>query len=169
MFAESSVQMQRLKFEQFLWLMPAAYAVHIPEEYLTGFPAWMSEHMQASMDDQGFLLNNALFMAILLSLSFWASRTRTALPAFVFLSWASGNLFWNFIFHLWTTVLADSYSPGLVSAVLLYYPLPVIGAVLAVRQGRLSPGSVAGAFAIGAALMLFVIWSGLWQFHLPFA
>lgn len=161
--------MGRLTFERFLWVMPAAYAIHIPEEFLTGFPAWMAQHMHAAMDTQGFLLNNALFMTILLSLSLWAARTRTALSAFMFLSWASGNLFWNFIFHLWTTVQADSYSPGLVSAALLYYPISVWAGVLAVKDKRLPVGGVLAAFAVGAALMLLVIWAGLWQFQLPFA
>lgn len=158
-----------MRFERFLWALPLAYAVHIPEEFLAGFPDWMSRHMHADMDNQGFWLNNSLFMAILLSLSLWASRSRSSLAAFVFLSWASGNLFWNFIFHVVTTVYADSYSPGLVSASLLYYPVAVWAGVLAMRDGRLGLRGVLGAFAIGAGLMLFVIWSGLWKFRLPFA
>lgn len=158
-----------MRFERFLWALPLAYAVHIPEEFFAGFPAWMSRHMHADMDNQGFWFNNGLFMAILLSLSLWASRSRSALAAFVFLSWASGNLFWNFIFHVATTVYADSYSPGLVSASLLYYPVAIWAGVLALRGGRLGLPGVLGAFAIGAGLMLFVIWSGLWNFRLPFA
>ena len=106
-------------------------------------------------------------MAILLAVSTWASISRSWLSAFVFLSWASGNLFWNFIFHLVTTLYADSYSPGLVTASLLYYPISIWGGVLAVRDGRLAIGGVFGAFAIGAAVMMFVIWAGLWHFHIP--
>lgn len=158
-----------MTFERFLWALPLAYAIHIPEEFFAGFAGWMSQHLQADMDNAGFWLNNGLFMAILLSLSLWASRSRSALSAFVFLSWASGNLFWNFIFHVVTTIYADSYSPGLVSAALLYYPISLWAAVLALRSGRLSANGVAGAFAIGAGLMLLVIWSGLWKFQLPFA
>lgn len=158
-----------MTFERFLWALPLAYAAHIPEEFLTGFAGWMSQHLHADMDNAGFWLNNSLFMAILLSLSLWASRSRSALSAFVFLSWASGNLFWNFIFHLVTTIYANSYSPGLVSASLLYYPVSLWVAVLALRSGRLGTGGVLGAFAIGAGLMLVVIWSGLWKFQLPFA
>lgn len=158
-----------MTFERFLWALPLAYAIHIPEEFFAGFAGWMSQHLQADMDNAGFWLNNGLFMAILLSLSLWASRSRSSLSAFVFLSWASGNLFWNFVFHLVTTVYADSYSPGLVSAALLYYPVSLWAAVLALRSGRLGANGAAGAFAIGAGLMLFVIWSGLWKFQLPFA
>jgi len=156
-----------MRFERFVWLFPAVYALHIVEEYGTGFPAWMTRHMHASMDNPGFLLNNALFMAILLATTAWASLSRSRLSAFVFLSWASGNLFWNFIFHLVTTLQADSYSPGLVTASLLYYPVSLWGGALAVRQERLTVFGVLGAFAIGAALMMFVIWAGLWHFHLP--
>ena len=156
-----------MRFERFVWLFPAVYALHIAEEYGTGFPAWMTRHMHASMDNPGFLLNNALFMAILLATTAWASLSRSRLSAFVFLSWASGNLFWNFIFHLVTTLLADSYSPGLVTASLIYYPVSIWGGVLAVRQERLTLVGVLGAFAIGAALMMFVVWAGLWHFHVP--
>ncbi|HLG48287.1 MAG TPA: HXXEE domain-containing protein [Reyranella sp.] len=156
-----------MRFERFVWLFPAVYALHIVEEYGTGFPAWMTRHMHASMDNPGFLLNNALFMAILLATTAWASLSRSCLSAFIFLSWASGNLFWNFIFHLVTTLHADSYSPGLVTASLLYYPVSLWGGVLAVRQERLRVSGVLGAFAIGAALMMFVVWAGLWHFHRP--
>ncbi len=156
-----------MRFERFLWAMPAAYALHICEEYGTGFPAWMNQHMHASMTNPAFLLNNALFMAILLSLSTWASLGTSRLSAFLFLGWASGNLFWNFIFHLATTVIVDSYSPGLVTASLLYYPISIWVGVLAVRDGRLSPAGVLGAFVIGACVMMFVIWAGLWHFHIP--
>jgi hypothetical protein len=156
-----------MRFERFVWLFPAVYALHIVEEYGTGFPAWVTRHMHASMDKPGFLLNNALFMAILLATTAWASLSRSRLSAFVFLSWASGNLFWNFIFHLVTTLHADSYSPGLVTASLLYYPVSLWGGVLAVRQERLRVSGVLVAFAIGAALMMFVVWAGLWHFHMP--
>jgi hypothetical protein len=41
------------------------------------------------------------------------------------------------------------------------------GGVLAVRQERLRVSGVLVAFAIGAALMMFVVWAGLWHFHMP--
>src|SRR3546814_19912491 len=34
----------RMTFERFLWALPLAYAVHIPEEFFAGFPGWMSRH-----------------------------------------------------------------------------------------------------------------------------
>jgi hypothetical protein len=74
-----------MRFERFLWAFPAVYALHIIEEYGAGFPAWMTLHMHADMTNGVFLLNNALFMAILLTTSAWASASRSRLSAFVFL------------------------------------------------------------------------------------
>ncbi|WP_372502337.1 HXXEE domain-containing protein [Tistrella mobilis] len=147
--------------------MPAVYLFHIVEEYGAGFPAWMTLHMQADMNDVGFLRNNALFMTILVLLCLWATCSRTRLSALLLLAWGSGQLFWNFIFHLVTTVIADSYSPGLVTAALLYQPVSLAVAGLAIRDHRLNLPDTLLAFTIGAGLMLFVIWTGLWHFTLP--
>lgn len=155
-----------MRFERLLWLMPAAYAAHIAEEYFAGFPAWVRGTLGGDMDGPGFLLNNGLFMAILVSLSLWASRSGSRLSAFLLMAWASGNLFWNFVFHLTTTVAFDRYSPGLVTAALFYEPLPFLVAAAGIRSGRLSMAGAAGAFAIGGGLMLFVIWAGLYHFAL---
>ncbi|MAM12672.1 HXXEE domain-containing protein [uncultured Tistrella sp.] len=156
-----------ITFERTLRVLPVVYLLHIVEEYGAGFPAWMSLHMQADMGDAGFLRNNALFMVILVTLCLWAARSTTRLSAFLLLAWTSGQLFWNFVFHLATTVIADSYSPGLVTAALLYQPVSLAMAALAVRDRHLSLSDTLFAFTIGAGLMLFVIWAGLWHFSLP--
>lgn len=156
-----------MRFERFIWLMPAAFALHIVEEYVGGFPAWVGTQMHGSMTVPMFDINNAVFMAILLALTAWAWKSRSRLSAFLCLGWASGNLFWDFFVHLLTTVFQGVYSPGLLTAALLYYPLSMGAGYLAVRDGRLSRAGVVGAFAVGAALMLFVMWAGLWHFHLP--
>lgn len=150
-----------MRFERILWLMPIAYAVHIVEEYLAGFPAWVRTVLGGGMEAGDFLFNNALFMAVLISLSLWASRSASGLAAFLLMAWASGNLFWNFVFHLATTAAFDRYSPGLVTAALFYPPLLFLSGAAAVRGGRLTPAGAAGAFALGAGLMLFVIWAWL--------
>ncbi|WP_431855114.1 HXXEE domain-containing protein [Azospirillum sp.] len=153
----------RLRFHRLIWLMPAAFAPHIVEEYGTGFPDWVTHTLGSSMTGGAFLLNNAVFMAILLSLTAWAAFRPSPLSAFVLLSWASGNLFWNFVFHLATTFLYDRFSPGLMTAVLLYFPISLAVAWTALGERVLSRAAFAGAVAIGGALMLVVIWAGLFQ------
>ena len=63
-----------MRFEWFLWAMPAAEVLHICEEYGTGIPELgMNGAHDVSMTNLVLLLKNAPFMAILWSLSTWAS------------------------------------------------------------------------------------------------
>lgn len=150
-----------MRFERLIWLMPLAYAAHIGEETAAGFPAWAGAVLGRSIGDGSFVLANALFLAVLLALTLWASLSTARIAAFVLMSWASGNLFWNFVFHLATTIAFGRYSPGLASAVLLYAPLSLLVAAASLRSGRLRAPQLAGAFALGGALMSLVIRIGL--------
>lgn len=152
-----------LRFHRLIWLMPAAFAPHIVEEYGTGFPTWVEQTLGGNMTGGAFLLNNAVFMLILLGLTAWAWWRPSPASAFALLSWSSGNLFWNFVFHLVTTALYGRYSPGLVTAVLLYVPVEAAVAWAALNERVLPRAAFAGAVAIGGALMLLVIWVGLYR------
>lgn len=52
------------RFGNVIWLMPAAYLLHIVEEYLGGFPEWVTHDVHGRFDDVAFALNNFAFMAI---------------------------------------------------------------------------------------------------------
>lgn len=152
-----------MKFHRLIWLMPAAFAPHIVEEYASGFPDWVTHTLGGTMTGGAFLANNTLFMVILLSLTAWAAWRPSPVSAFVLLSWASGNLFWNSIFHIATTALYARWSPGLITAILLYLPVSVLVARAALRERVLPVGAFAGAVCIGGALMLLVIKVGLYR------
>jgi len=153
-----------ISFKRLIWFMPAAYALHIVEEYVGGFAGWVTNVVGGAMSDVAFALNNVAFMAILLALTAWTSLSGSRLASFLLIVWASANLFWDFLFHLLLTAHYDRYSPGLITAVLLYYPLSLAIGTLAVRQGVLRTGHFVGAVSAGAALMAFVIWYGLFHF-----
>ncbi len=153
------------RFPLILWLMPAAFAIHIGEEWFGGFPGYVAQTLHGStMSRPQFLVNNAAFMAILLVLSVWASRSTSRVSAVLLMAWASGNLFWDFFAHLIYTVMFNRYSPGLITASLFYYPLPIFVTAVAIRERRLSLGSSILAFVIGAALIGSVIWGGVYHF-----
>jgi hypothetical protein len=157
---------ERVRFNAILWLMPAAFALHICEEGLGGFTRYVVEEMHGSqMPGALFLLNNAVFMAILVGLSTWATRSRSRRSAFMLMAWASGNLFWDFLVHLGYTISTGRFSPGLVTATLLYYPIPFLVSAVALREGRLTLSGLAGSYAIGAVLMFLVLWGGVYHFR----
>jgi hypothetical protein len=156
---------QKSLFDRALWVMPAVFATHIAEEWFGGFTRYAVEEMHGPpMSDPMFVLNNAVFMAILLGLSVWAARSRSRAAAFALFAWATGNLFWDFVVHLTFTVLSGHFSPGLVTATLFYYPIPFIFTAIAIREGRLSVRGAIGAYGIGALLMGLVLWGGLYHF-----
>jgi hypothetical protein len=150
-------------FYRLIWLMPAAFAFHIVEEYAGGFPAWVTI-VGGSMTPTMFLINNAFFMIVLLALTAWSAIARTAVANAVLIGWASANLFWDFLFHLAMVPVLDRYSPGVVTATLLYFPISVAVASAAVTQRALSPRAFSMSCAAGFVLMAFVIWAGLYRF-----
>ena len=151
-------------FYRLIWLMPAAFACHIVEEYVGGFAGWVTNVVGGSMSPPMFLVNNAGFMAVLLALTAWSAIARTAAANAVLITWASANLFWDFLFHVGTVPIFDRYSPGLVTATLLYFPISVAVAWAALAQQALSPRAFQISCAVGFIIMGFVTWAGLYHF-----
>ena len=106
-------------FRRAIWLLPAAFAPHIAEEYLGGFPRWVTNVIGGSFNDAAFAANNAAFMVIMLGLTAWTSRSGSRKAAFLLVLWASGNVFWDSLFHVVMTAMKGRYSPGLITAAIL--------------------------------------------------
>ena len=155
----------RVRFERLIWLFPLMFAPHIVEEYTQDFSHYVATAMGGFvMPGPVFLANNAAFMLILLSLCAWAALRPSPRSAFFLTCWASGNTFWDFFVHFYYTVASGRYSPGLVTATLLYYPLPLLISYVGIRQGRLTLRATSVAYAIGLALLLLTIWGGVHHF-----
>ncbi|HEX7726225.1 MAG TPA: HXXEE domain-containing protein [Rhizomicrobium sp.] len=151
-------------FYRLIWLMPASFAFHIAEEWLGGFPGWVTHVVGGQMSDQAFIENNAFFMAVMLVLTFFAAFSRTRWTAVVLIAWASANLFWDALFHLFAVAWWGVYSPGVVTATLFYLPISYVVGRSALKGSVMTRADFAGATAAGAVLMAFVIWAGLYHF-----
>jgi len=151
-------------FYRLIWLMPAAFAFHIAEEWLGGFAGWVTHVVGGAMSDQVFIENNAFFMAVMLALTFFAAFARTRWTAVVLIVWSSANLFWDAVFHLFATAWWSVYSPGLVTATLFYLPISYVVGRASLKDGVMTRADFIGACTAGAALMAFVIWAGLYHF-----
>jgi len=151
-------------FRKVIWLMPAAYFLHIIEEYVGGFPAWVTNDVHGSFNNTGFAANNFVFMLILLTLVYVNFRTSTPLRGVLLVVFASANLFWDALFHLVMTPILDRYSPGVVTAMLLYYPICILVGIVIIRDKILTPRRFVLALLGGLALFGFVVWYGLFHF-----
>lgn len=156
-----------MTFRKMIWFLPAVFAPHIAEEYIGGFPQWATQTLGGSFNYVLFDTNNAAFMALMLVLTAWASFRPSKIGTFLLLAWSSGNIFWDFLVHLTTTVWLDRYSPGLLTAVLLYFPVSYFVARAALKDRVIGIAGLASAYAVGLSLIAFVVWGGLFHFALP--
>ena len=152
------------RFRKIIWLLPAAYFLHIIEEYVGGFPAWVTHDVHGSFDDTAFAVNNVAFMLILLTLVFVNYRKSTPLRSVLLVIFASANLFWDALFHLFMTPILDRYSPGLVTAMLLYYPICILAGIVITKDKILTSRQFVPALLGGLVLFSFVVWYGLFHF-----
>lgn len=101
-------------------LLLAAAVLHVAEEYTRDWVGWMRTYgFVKSVTRKQFVVINALFLFLMLMSAFYGDRY----PVFG-LSTAA-LLFINAWFHIFPSIWLGKYTPGLVTAVLLYLPLPI--------------------------------------------
>ena len=143
------------------WLFPLTYLLHIAEEWWggEGFPAWINRIAGVRMEAGQFLVWNSLALFCLTVGVFLAMRTKS-------LRWlplAFGVAFLlNTLSHLVASLLTASYSPGLVSGLLLWTPLGTV-TLLRARKSLSRRAFHAGLIVGGAAhaiVLLLTLLSG---------
>jgi hypothetical protein len=107
---------------RWVWLFPGSMAVHVAEEALTGetFPRWISRVAGLDLGFGEFLILNAIAFGMMLAgsaLALYSSRGGWALAAI------GTAVLTNALLHLGGTAFTRSWSPGVVSATLLWLPL----------------------------------------------
>lgn len=102
------------------WLLVAAYAAHIVEEWFGGFPEWLAVVAGAPLPGDAFLAINAVALFLVAV----ATRAATRNEARGWLAIAvAAVLFVNALLHILGSVVTGTYSPGLFTGVMLYVPL----------------------------------------------
>ncbi|ATE64327.1 HXXEE domain-containing protein [Rhizorhabdus dicambivorans] len=152
-----------ISFYRLIWLLPVAFALHLVEEYCTGYPAYAAAVTGHPMALPMFLGPNILFVAIMALLTWWAAKTRKPAAMFWLLAWAAGNQFWNFVYHLIAVPAHDRHSPGLITGALIYLPLSLAIWQAALAERQIGCKALAGAIAIGGAFMALVAAVGIYH------
>ena len=131
------------------WLFPLTYLLHLAEEWWggEGFPAWINRIAGVPMGEIQFLVWNGLALFCLTVGVFLALRTKSLrwLP----LAFGVAYLL-NALSHLAASLLTVSYSPGLVSGLLLWTPLGT-ATLLRARKSLSRRAFRAGLIVGGAA------------------
>ncbi|MBK5959415.1 HXXEE domain-containing protein [Rhodoplanes elegans] len=131
------------------WLAMAAYAVHILEEYTFDWRDWARGVIGLPVEWTDFYVTNAVVVALGMAQGMLAPTLPWA-P----LTYAALMIINAVFFHILPFVTTRGrFSPGLVTAVVLFLPLGIAMFAAASSEGRLDLATSIGA-AVGGALLM---------------
>jgi hypothetical protein len=103
-----------------VWLIVGAYAAHIVEEWFGGFPEWFGQLTGRPLPHDTFLIINAVGLAVMAAAALAATRRES-------LGWLAIGIatiaLVNGAAHLLGSIVTGTYSPGLLTGIVLYLPL----------------------------------------------
>lgn len=141
------------------WLPLAAVSLHICEEFVFpgGFPEWYRRYRpNVSRITTRFLV---LINGALVAMCVVAGAMRNSLGIFYWLL-VSAIVAANGCWHLWASYRSRAYSPGMVTGLLIYVPLFLVGYDRLVRPGTVPVRLAMCAYLIGGT---YQFWSATYH------
>ncbi|MGD0546595.1 MAG: HXXEE domain-containing protein [Terracidiphilus sp.] len=147
-------------FQWLLWAPLGAAAAHIFEEFVCpgGFKSWCQRYRgvnSAKITPRFLIIINAVLLAACIN-----AATADDPIGFAYWIGISAVLASNGVWHLWAAVRSRSYSPGMVTGLIVYLPLAIFGFVHFMSSSLVSRGNAVAALLIGGS---YPLWSAL--FH----
>jgi uncharacterized protein with HXXEE motif len=139
-----------------LWVVAVSCALHVAEEYFTGWQEWARQTLGIVMPTARFLVANAVLVLVALLLARVGWR-RPVLSLVI----PSATLVNAVFLHILPTIVQGRVSPGVYTAALLYVPFSSWALVGAARDG-VPRTAIATAFVAGTLLMTTVILGARW-------
>ena len=114
-----------------VWLFVAAYVAHVVEEFVGGFPRWVATVAGRPLPDNTFIVINVVALIVMIVAARLATTKET-------LGWLGIGIatvaFANGLLHLLGSLATGTYSPGLITGVVLYLPLGQLALLRAWHQ-----------------------------------
>jgi hypothetical protein len=131
------------------WLAVGAYALHILEEHILGWHGWARKTMNLSMEWDAY----TTVEVVLLILGAIAAMLAPALPMLA-LAYAAFLVINVTFFHLLPMIISGgNFSPGIITGVLLFYPV----GYYAYAGSAQSQSTIVWSVIIGAAIILWPV------------
>jgi hypothetical protein len=131
------------------WLAVGAYALHILEEHILGWHGWARKTMNLSMEWDAY----TTVEVVLLILGAIAAMLAPALPVLA-LAYAAFLVINVTFFHLLPMIISGgNFSPGIITGILLFYP---VGYYAYAGSGQ-PQGVIVWSVVIGAAIILWPV------------
>jgi hypothetical protein len=136
-----------------LWVATGCYALHILEEYQLNWRDWAREVIGLPVEWGDFYVANAAVIV----LGIVAPNLAVAWPSLA-LAFPALMLINATFFHVLPVILTKGrYSPGVFTAVILFYPVGIACFARAATQGLIGVGAMIVSFVLGALIMAFPI------------
>lgn len=140
-----------MTFRKLVVLAPVAYAVHIAEE-APRFVVWTRLYpglFSKTLSTGEFVATNAVLMLVVLAAVALCRRRSLAVAGLAVASWQ----FSNAVFHIALTLTSGVYSPGVVTAIVIYVPLSVATFYEAGKERLLNARRVGIALFLGVVVV----------------
>lgn len=128
------------------WALTGAAIVHVAEEYLGDWVAWVEPYVPGVTWSQFAVVNTAFLIVCVAGAVVGTTYLTLALSV-------ASLVLVNAAIHIVGTLALRRYSPGVVSAAVLYLPLGLCAFYVAARTGELSLGTGARAVLLGLLWM----------------
>lgn len=143
----------------FLWLPLIAIAAHVFEEFVWpgGFAEWYRHYppgRTVKVSTRLLIVVNIVFVALALIPPVFGATTKGYAYWLVVAAIAGANG----LFHVVATIRARQYSPGVVTGVLLYIPLAIVGGFELIRRDLVAPATALQAVLFAAAYSWWSNW-----------
>ena len=132
------------------WVLTAAYAAHVMEEYALDWKGWVKDMAGADIPWGEFFVTNAAVIV----LGICCAMTGWARPA-ISLVYPALMLVNALFFHVLPTIIKRVYSPGVLTSVLLFIPLSGFSFYLAVSLYNVTALGVLVSFLGGIIIMAY--------------
>ena len=134
-----------------IFILCLLYGLHMVEEFTCGFVPWADRYFGKFDWTQNLIGNLAFFVLLALGCHLYRRNPQKYLWAgMAGCMWVLANVF----IHVAATLLGHEYSPGVVTAVLLYLPGGLYFLRRWFQQGVLTWTNLAVSFAVGAMLFM---------------
>ena len=138
--------------EVWLWVATAAYGLHMLEEFMFDWKTWANKVLRLPVDWPTFYVVNSA--AVVLGVV--AAAIGWRLPA-VSLAFPALMIINAVFFHILPFVATRKFSPGVISAVVLFLPIGTWLFFAADKDGVLTTATAITAFVLGAGLMAYPV------------
>ena len=139
-----------MNHEYVLWVMAVAYALHIVEEHNLDWQGWVKRNANFDVPLADFYVVNAALIVGMMATAMIGWRLPELSLAPTALMFING-----LFFHLGASLVKRQYSPGALTALLLFLPIGVWAYYGVYLDGVLTTSTALWSIVLGALIMAF--------------